>query len=187
MRQKKLALVSLVLVFCCTLILAACQNQVTVTYSYNGGIISSTVNKGDCATPPTYNVPDGYEIVWYDDIDFKTKWDLTAPVTEDITLFGKLEAKPVQITFVKNGETVDTASVPAADRIVYPAISGNTATIWYEDEAATKIWKLRPTRGQQPHALRQGRCAYHYCAGTRDSRNARRRSYDGKISDKKVP
>ena len=147
MRQKKLALVSLVLVFCCTLILAACQNQVTVTYSYNGGIISSTVNKGDCATPPTYNVPDGYEIVWYDDINFKTKWDLTAPVTEDITLFGKLEAKPVQITFVKNGETVDTTSVPAADRIVYPAISGNTATIWYEDEAATKIWNCDQPAG----------------------------------------
>lgn len=97
MRQRKTAILSIVLVFCCTLIFAACQNQVTVRFMCDDDDQSIAVTKGEKVTPPEYDLPIGIGYVWYTSTN--DKWDFNTPVTENMTLYGS--KGPVEITIAQ--------------------------------------------------------------------------------------
>ena len=125
----------------------------TVTFETNGGgtVAQQTVNAGDKASEPsTEPTKNGYTFGgWYSDPTFANKYDFSAPVNGNITLYAKWDA--ITITALNDAGTVTT---PAG---VNPAAKlPKQVTAHYSDGSTKQVdvtWNtIDPGEYAQPNA-----------------------------------
>ena len=87
-------------------------NTYTLTLKGNGGEISQTTISGDYNTIPEIPTPTrtGYNFLGWKTSD-GTMYDLTAPLTQDITLTAQWEIKRFTVTFMVDGVVYNTMTV----------------------------------------------------------------------------
>ena len=111
-----------------------------MTFDANGGedVSPATVAPGGTVTEPTAPTREGYAFLgWYIG---DAAYDFTAPVTGDLTLTARWEAKTYRVTFDANGgEDVSPATVAHGDTVAAPEAptrEGYTFLGWYLGETA---------------------------------------------------
>ena len=106
------------------------------------------VEIGDFVGEPDYNAT-GYALQagWYKDKAMTEAWDFAADVVDqDLTLYGKREAKIFHVTFASNGgSAVAGADLPYHSLIPKPqdpAREGYTFQGWFKDDQAGQAWNF---------------------------------------------
>lgn len=136
------------------------ETKYTVTFDSNGGsaVSSASVASGSKVTKPADPTKAGYTFVnWYKDENCTEAWNFDDPVTGDITLYAKWEAKDdtsdgdddgqtseFTITFHANGGTVSPASGTTKDgkltSLPTPTRDGYTFDGWFTaDSGGTQV------------------------------------------------
>ena len=145
MKQKQtvLAIVTLMLIAVLTIsALVGCDEQTAFVITFdpaNGGNTTEvTVTSGELPNRPEDPTREGYTFLgWYLG---ETAYDFTAPVTGDLTLAARWEAKTYRVTFDANGgEDVSPATAAHGDTVVAPEAptrEGYTFLGWYLEETA---------------------------------------------------
>jgi uncharacterized repeat protein (TIGR02543 family) len=118
---------------------------VKVTFVSNGGseVGTVTVNYGETVLEPNPNptkTNHGF-VGWYEDEEFTGEsYDFDLPVIKDTTLYAKWDHNICTVTFVSNGEIVDTQTVAHTGKAESPEDPERIGYIfggWYEDEKFT--------------------------------------------------
>lgn len=136
------------------------ETKYTVTFNSSGGsaVSSASVASGGKVTKPANPVKEGYTFVnWYKDENCTEAWNFDDPVTGDITLYAKWEAKDdtsdgdddgqtseFTITFHANGGTVSPSSGTTKDgkltSLPTPTRDGYTFDGWFTaDSGGTQV------------------------------------------------
>ncbi len=117
-------------------------NVYTITFASNGGsaVAEQTAQYGTSLTKPEDPVRVGYTFVgWYTDADCTEKYDFSAPVTGDLTLYAKWTANTYTVTFDAGEGTVTpnekqvTFDQPYGD-LPTPTRAGYDFVGWYLNE-----------------------------------------------------
>lgn len=114
----------------------------TVSFSSEGSIVhTETVSPGETVSSYTPEPREGYTFDgWYKDEGFTQKYDFSASVDSNITLYAKWIENPVTITFHVEGHVHSTLQVPKGSvGVVYtPVMVEGVFAGWYYDEALTQ-------------------------------------------------
>lgn len=120
-----------------------------VTFESNGGsaVDAQTVSAGGCAEEPKDPIQDGFRFGgWFTDTALTVRWDFTAPVTADLTLYAKWR-KLYQVTFdAKGGSAVygqEVAEGDAAHEPDEPSYTGFLFGGWFTDADCTQAADFR--------------------------------------------
>ena len=116
----------------------------TVEFNTDGGseVAAVEVNEGEKLTLPANPTKEGFVFnAWYTDVDCTQKFDATAAITSDMTLYAQWA---VTLTFNSNGgSAVDPITKPYTGKLVLyelpanPTKEGFVFAGWYTDEAFT--------------------------------------------------
>ncbi len=114
------------------------NQKYTVTFNANGGApsTSQTVKSGECVLTPTAPTKSGYRFAgWYTAASGGSAFDLTTPITSDITLYAHWDTSGYTVTFNANDGTTPTTQIvqsgKCAVRPADPVKSGSTFLGWY--------------------------------------------------------
>lgn len=116
----------------------------TFTVSFDGGIPSQTVKRGETAKRPSENpVRKGYTFAgWLDAAN--DKWDFSRPIYSNVYIYAKWKGNPVKVIYDLNGQgkkgalsttTFDRGTKLDSDHAPSPSVPGYAFLGWYKDKA----------------------------------------------------
>lgn len=145
--KKRFLSLFLLVVLCLTAVaaLSSCGEETKVTVTFAGEDISlpapQTVVSGERATAPQAPEREGYTFLgWFAD-GADAAFDFNTPITADITLTARFEAKPAvtyTVTFTGEGVSVPAQTVVAGGKVTTPEVptrEGYTFLGWYLGDA----------------------------------------------------
>lgn len=121
------------------------KEEYTVSFSIDGaidGALTQTVANGAKAERPNAPVKEGYVFAgWYADSAFKTPFNFNSAISQDVTLYARFieasaDAKEFTITFVVDGEAIETATTAAGCvfGLPTPEKDGKTFIGWWASD-----------------------------------------------------
>ena len=129
--KKRFLSLFLLVVLCLTAVaaLSSCGEETKVTVTFAGEDISlpapQTVVSGERATAPQAPEREGYTFLgWFAD-GADAAFDFNTPITADITLTARFEAKPAvtyTVTFTGEGVSVPAQTVVAGGKVTTPEV-----------------------------------------------------------------
>lgn len=85
--------------------------------------IRETVREGDLVEGPPVYVPEGHFLEgWYKDSSYSQKYDLSTPITQDLTLYAKVSPLPITISFAYEGEDLAPIHTYYGETVTLPDI-----------------------------------------------------------------
>ena len=128
----------------------------TVTFNSMGGsaVASQKVNRGETATTPTEPTQEGYKFQgWCTDEDTTEDYDFGTPVTQNITLYAKWEAKSYGVVYEYVSDTAGK-DLPAEISVSSGNYEVSDSTTYYAGATVTR--QTSPADGATYNVVKNG-------------------------------